>query len=298
MKSASIYLLSCILVSSSILWGQEENHLFLFEGQSQWTNPSNVGLNKESTLQLLINSQWLGIKDAPKQQSILFNSRNDAGKIYLGGGVRNRSRFGEQNIQPFVQSAFPIQIDPKTIIQLGFQVLGDFYSSEYNYLRSVDGINKDLLLQQQRRFIPNFGIGFTFTKNTFWIKGAIPRLLDQQIIKNNSTVFLKDQLYFFTELGVQLPSMPSLYTIKLSANIHNLGYDQLTVQLKGALSLRMGEFLLGINSSKNVGVGFEFYEGTILSLGYFFQFPFSTLTELSKTNHSLSLRFKLSPKKS
>ena len=134
------YLLLFTLVYIQVARGQEENHLFLFDGQFQRTNPSIMGLKQESYLGFLIDSQWLGIKDAPKQQSIFYNSYKDTQNLNLGGVIRNRSRFGEQNIQLLLQSSYPIQINSESHLQFGLQVLGDYYSTEYNYLRSVDGI--------------------------------------------------------------------------------------------------------------------------------------------------------------
>jgi len=296
LKSLQSPLICIFLLSSITFWGQEENHLFLFNGQSQWTNPSNVGFAEGSSLELLVDSQWLGIKDAPKQQSLLFNFLEDHRKLKLGGILRNRTRFGEQNIQFLAQSAFPIPLNSNTVVYLGFQILGDFFSSEYEYLRSVDGVQNDLLLQQQRRFVPNAGIGFVITNKNLWVKGSIPRLLDQYSIGENPTVFLRDQLHFFSEIGIQVPTNNTLHSYKINALVHNLAYDQLTVQLKGAVGFRIGELLAGINSSRNIGLGFQFNQSSVLNIGYFFQFPFLTSTGLNKTNHSLSLLFKFSSK--
>lgn len=294
MKKIQSYVLSGILLLCFIVRGQDENNLFLLEGQTQWTNPSNTGLNGVSYLSFLIDSQWLGIKDAPKQQSVIFDSFSQSKKLNLGAIIRNRNRFGEQNIQTLLQSSFPVQINKKTRIQLGLQIMGDFFSSEYQYLRSVDGIQKDPLLQQQKRFVPNVGVGFSLVKNNFWIKGSVPRLLDPLMIRNKPTIFLRDQLHFFTEIGTQLSDEQPLYAVRISACLHNLAYDQLTLQLKGTLALRIGEVLVGLNSSKNLGTGFQFSLQDFFGVGYFLQFPIFTSTALNKTNHSLSLRFKIS----
>ena len=74
MKMNHFYIRLFTLSYVQVVHGQEENHLFLFDGQFQRTNPSVLGLKKESYLGLLIDSQWLGIKDAPKQQSIFYDS--------------------------------------------------------------------------------------------------------------------------------------------------------------------------------------------------------------------------------
>ena len=296
MKMNHFYILLFTLSYVQVVHGQEENHLFLFDGQFQRANPSVLGLKKESYLGLLIDSQWLGIKDAPKQQSIFYDSYKDTQNLNLGGVIRNRSRFGEQNIQLLLQSSYPLQLRAETFIHLGFQLVGDFFSSEYNYLRSVDGVVNDPLFQQQRRFIPNVGIGFILIRNKFWVQAAVPRLLDQYLIKKSPTIFLRNKLHFFGGVGTELKTNQDAYTIKLGGYVYNLAHDKLTVQLKATLGLRIGEVLFGMNSAKNMGIGFQLNQRNFLSLGYFFQFPYLSSTELNKTNHSLSLLFNLSPK--
>ena len=296
MKRSHFYYLTLNFLCCYIIWGQEENHLFLFEAQYQWINPSKIGLTKETFLGLLIDSQWLGIKDAPKQQSVFVDAYSNTQKLNLGGVIRNRSRFGEQNIQLLLQSSYPIQINSESHLQFGLQVLGDYYSTEYNYLRSVDGIQNDPLLNQQRRLIPNLGVGFIWVKKHFWLQGAIPRVLDQYFTKSSPTFYIRDQLHFFSGVGTRL-SQQTKYVISISAYVHNLAYDRVTVQVKGTLGLRIGEVLLGVNSSKNMGLGSQFNPQNFLNVGYFFQFPFRSSSALNKTNHSLSLRFNLTPKK-
>ena len=94
MKKNQSYVLSGILLLCFIVRGQEENNLFLLEGQTQWTNPSNTGLTGVSYLSFLIDSQWLGIKDAPKQLSVIFDPFSQTKKLNLGAIIRNRNRFG------------------------------------------------------------------------------------------------------------------------------------------------------------------------------------------------------------
>jgi type IX secretion system PorP/SprF family membrane protein len=296
MKLSAKILFLLTLVNPLQFWGQEENHLFLFEEQFQWTNPSTIGLKENTTLALLIDSQWLGIKDAPKQQSIIFTTYRNLRKLNLGGIIRNRSRFGEQNFQLLLQSAYSIDLTETTSLNLGIQILGDNYSTDYEYLKTVDGAPNDPLLQPQNRFIPNIGIGFILMKKNFWVQGSMPRLLDQYLVRKSPTVFLRNKLHFFSGIGTTFSTVQNLNSLKLSGYVHNLAFDNLTVQLNTAIGLRIGEILLGINSSKNMGVGFQFDQRNFLKIGYYFQFPFLTSSALNKPNHSLSLQFKLASK--
>lgn len=275
--------------------GQEENHLYLFDSQIRWINPSTLGINSTRKLELLIDSQWLGLKEAPKQQSLIFDASKSSEKLNTGGVIRARSRFGEQTIQVFLQSAYPLQINPKTKLFLGIQLLSEYFNSEYSLLRSIDGIANDPLLQQQRQFLPNIGIGFYLRKEKFWLQAAIPRLLDPSFITYQPPVYFQDKRYFFTALGGILSFVQFPYPIHVNASIHNLAYQPLTIQFQSSIAFRITEVLLGLNTSKNIGLGFQYKHQKFLSVGYFFQFPISTSTALHKTNHSIRLSFNLNP---
>lgn len=289
------FILFFLLIWIRGIYGQEENHLYLFDSQIRWINPSYLGTNTKHRLELLIDSQWLGLKEAPKQKTLVFDVYKSAQKLNTGGVIRSRSRFGEQTIQVFLQSAYPVEINPKTKLILGIQVLSEYFSTEYSLLRSVDGIVNDPLLRQQRQLLPNIGIGFSLIKEKFWLQAALPRLLDPFLISSQPTVYLQEKRYFFTALGGSFSMIQFPYPIQLSGFIHNLAYDKLTIQIRGVVDLRNEEILLGINSSKNIGLGFQYNYQNLLSVGYFFQFPFKTSTALNKTNHSIRLSFNLSP---
>ena len=86
-----------LLIGIHLSAGQEASNQLLFPKQLQWTNPALVGIEQEKNFGLLIDSQWLGVKDAPKQQSLFFESSFENQKINFGALIRNRSRFAENS---------------------------------------------------------------------------------------------------------------------------------------------------------------------------------------------------------
>ena len=112
----------------------------------------NCDLGRIQTPNLLIDSQWLGVKDAPKQQSLFFESSFENQKINFGALIRNRSRFAENSTQLFIQFAFPIQLTNDSYLHLGVQAGGDFYELNFEYLSSVDGVVKGSLVTKTTAF--------------------------------------------------------------------------------------------------------------------------------------------------
>ena len=290
-KSITFFLI--LWLWNSILFSQEESLLLLFPKQIQWINPSITAAYGDSSLGLQLDSQWLGVKDAPKQQSIYYESKNVLKKINWGGVIRNRSRFSENSLQFFLQSSIPIQLATDVLLHLGLQAGGDFFQLNFDYLRSVDGVQIDPLLQKQSRFIPNLGTGIYLKYKNYSLQFSLQRLLERYALKKTPEIFLPDRLYFFSALQWEQTyySIYSFFTLELQC--HNLGWNPLNIQLKGSYHSTFGNIFMGINSSKNIGFGFQLHAKQVLTLGYAFQFPLFTNSDLKLNNHSISLRFNL-----
>lgn len=270
-------------------FSQEQTILLLFPKQTQGINPALISIKKETNLGLVIDSQWLGIKDAPKQQTLFFESFSKTKKINFGGLIRNRNRFVENSTQFLGQFSYPIQLNSLLILHLGIQGGGDFYELNFDYLRLVDGVAVDPLIQKKTHLIPNLGIGFHLNAANFSFQGSFPRLLGRRPIQ----LFLPNRLYYFSEIGWTSQRIGSSNLLQVSLQFHNLGINEIIAQAKGSFSLRFGEIYLGMNSEKSMGIGFLFHSKRVLSLGYAFQFPFALNSELKLNNHSIYLQFKL-----
>jgi len=53
---------------------------------------------------------------------------------------------------------------------------------------------------------------------------------------------------------------------------------------------------MGVNTTKNLGLGFQLYSRGVLNLAYAFEFPFQSSSRLRQNNHSLMLQFKIQKK--
>ena len=279
-----------------ISYSQETSNFLLFSEQLQWTNPAPVGLAEQKRLGILIDSQWLGIKDAPKQQTLFFDSYHPSQKLHFGALVRNRSRFAENSTQFFLQFAYPIQLANDTSLQLGAHAGGDFYELNFDPLSSIDGVIEDPLLQRQLRFVPNGGIGIHLKRNTYVFHLSFPRLVERLAFKSIPEVFLPNRFYFSTGLEKSFKTILDREILSLSLQLHNLGLDSLLIQLKGCYPLAFGKLLLGVNSAKNSSVGFQLHTQGVFGLAYAFEFPVHSSADLKLNNHSIVVQFKIHSK--
>lgn len=297
MKSKLTYGLLCLVFLCSLPSNsQETSNFLLFSEQLQWTNPALVGLAEQKRLGIMIDSQWLGVKDAPKQQTLFYESFNPSQKLNFGALIRNRSRFAENSTQLFLQFAYPIQLANNTYLQLGAHAGGDFYELNFNYLSSIDGVAEDPLLQRQLRFVPNGGIGIHLKKNKYVFQLSFPRLLERFAFKSIPEVFLPNRFYFSTVLARSFKTILDRELFTLTFQLHNLGLESLLIQLKGSYPLPFGNLLLGVNSTKNSNLGFQLYTQGVFGLAYAFEFPIHSSADLKLNNHSIVVQFKIHSK--
>lgn len=290
-----ILVLYCIALIGlpSLCVGQEEDLLLIFPKQLQWINPASIGLEKETNLGLLINSKWLGIKDAPKQQTLFYESFSGKKNINFGGLIRNQSRFAENSIQFFGKFSFPIKLNSFVELHLGIHGGGEFSELNFDYLHSVDGVIIDPLLQKQTHFTPNLGVGFHLKISNYSIQGSFPKLLERFAFQKIFQLSIPNRLYFFSEVEWSQKSILKSNLLKVTLQYHNLGINKNTAQVKARHIFRFGEIYLGINSKKNMGIGFLFDTKKILSIGYAFQFPIAVSSDLKLNNHSIYLQFNI-----
>jgi type IX secretion system PorP/SprF family membrane protein len=288
--------LSCVFFLYLLLVrGQEEPFLFLFPDQILWINPAHLSAEKPK-LRLQINSQWLGTKDAPKEQFISFHTRAKNQNLFLGGGVRNQTEFAESKTELRVQFAYNLTLSEKSNLTLGLHSGGYLYNLSFAYLQSVEGIDQDPLLLQEGVFYPKIGVGFHIKKSNFEIEMAFPQLITHQNSKVKSRFYFESKFLFFTSLAYTFNRLNSNQSLKWTAQFHNFNYKNHTLELLATYNFSQLALFFKWNTLSYGAMGFTLYEKKMLTVGYGFHFPLKSIPEIKRNHHSLILNFRLQTK--
>ena len=159
---------------------------------------------------------------------------------------------------------------------------GKFSSNQNTYSSKIKKINVEGLSNTENLKISNYSI-----------QGSFPKLLERFAFQKIFQLSIPNRLYFFSEVEWSQKSILKSNLLKVTLQYHNLGINKNTAQVKASHIFRFGEIYLGINSKKNMGIGFLFDTKKILSIGYAFQFPIAVSSDLKLNNHSIYLQFKL-----
>lgn len=289
-KLSCIYCLFIFLVH-----GQEEPFLFLFPNQILWINPAHIS-SETPSLRLQINSQWLGVKDAPKEQYISFHTQTKNQNLFLGGGIRNQTKFAESRTELRAQFAFNFRLSEKSNLSLGLHAGGYLYNLSYAHRHFVDGINQDPLLLQESMFYPKIGVGFLFKKSNFEIEISLPQLIPYKNSLAKSDFYFENKFLFFASMAHIFKRFNSYQSLQLFTQIHNFYHKNHTLEVLAKYNLYLVNLFFKWSTLFYGAVGFNMNVKKGLTFGYGFHFPLKSIQEVKRNHHSIVLNFRFQNK--
>lgn len=238
------------------------------------------------------NSRWLGIANAPQQQSFFFEVPNKTKKTTLGGVVINENSFISNRLLFLAQYSFRIQLGSKIELRLGLHAGSENYHIKFEDLQSVDTITLDPILKEQSFFQPHVGVGAFFKIKNYFISLAIPQLIQNESLKASNAVALSSRFNYLFRIGWER-KLSSSWLIQFSTMVNNLNWSTTTFQYQGCIDHKFGAFFFSYQTPKIMGVGIRVRDNQFISIGYHYQFSINPRESLSIKNHSLSLLFRL-----
>ena len=277
----------------SLGYSQKERMQLLFPHQFNAINPARIGLLKEIHLGADFNTQWLGIDQAPKKQSIYFEIPIHFKKITYGGLLTNFNNFNENQIAVIGQFSFWVKLSKDTFLRLGIKAGLKNFNINFEGLQSVDSVSLDPLLKQYSFFYPNLGIGGYLKFKTYFVSIAFPRLLQHVLkIEYEEEFHLTDRFIFLIRSGWEQQLGYSQWIFKFSGMVYNKN-SKTDLQLQSSIHNKFGAFFLSYQTQKIIGIGVILHEKKMISVSYGYEFSISSKDNLNIKNNSLSLFFRL-----
>ena len=166
-------------LASSILFSQQEVSFSQFMFLPQLFNPSVVGIEEKTILNLIDKSQWIGFEGAPSSNAASINGKlNQKG---LGWGFSFLyDRIGPLvNTTASIETAYHLKINKKeNHISIGLKLTGENYYLDNNSLIQLDPGDTAFDPSNYGDIVPNFGFGIQYRSPNFFLNAAIPRLIE------------------------------------------------------------------------------------------------------------------------
>tara|TARA_B100001559_G_scaffold225309_1_gene189276 strand:+ start:674 stop:1627 length:954 start_codon:yes stop_codon:yes gene_type:complete len=264
-----------------LILGQDFSHLLFFKDNLVHLNPAHAGA-EGSKIQIASRSQWSGIKNAPRTNSLRYIS-NKKKNVTWGYNIETDRVFIENRNSLSVDYSYQLKLDDQRNFYLGMRV--GLYSYNFDVDELVRVTNQpNEILEAVRGYIGNIiGVGLYYSdvreKVEYFFSYSVPNVINISRYKAENGISIKvaDRIHHFFVGGS-----------KIIIGENNLIPHFLVRQVKYVPILY--SFLLGFDFRKNFELGFGLTNNDYLS-GYF------SLKKIKNYNIGIGYEFPNSGKK-
>lgn len=171
-------------------------------------NPAYAGSREQLSIAALYRSQWVGLKGAPKTQTLNLHSPIRRSKLGYGLSIvhDNIGNGVVQETQFDAIVSYTVDVSMEGKLSFGLKAGGNLLNLDFQGLNNYDseniiGDNID------NKFSPNFGVGVYYHTNKFYAGLSAPNLIETQHFDNsqrdaNSVQFLStERMNFYLITG-------------------------------------------------------------------------------------------------
>ena len=280
-KFSTLIIFSILLVYPKLCRGQQRSHLLFFKDNLIHFNPAHAGVD-ESKIQIGSRSQWLGIKNAPRVNSLRYISAKKK-NVTWGYNMETDRVFIENKNSISADYSYQLKLGEQKTIYLGMRVGVYSYNFDVNELVRVTNEPNEML-EAVRGYVGNIiGVGLYYSdvreKVEHFFSYSIPNIVSLRRFKaeNGITTEVTDRIHHYFVGGS---------SIKIGEN--SLIPHFLVRQVKHAPVLY--SLLIGFDFRKYFELGFGVTNNDYLS-GYF------SLKKMEKYNFGIGYEFPNSTRK-
>lgn len=265
-RSTNISSLCTVLIAAVLLfagftktYAQQDPVYTQYMNNLMSVNPAYTGVRGIGSASLISRKQWLGIDNSPFTTSLTLALALDS--LHVGGGFDFLyDQIGATSTTAFFFD-YSYRIKASANSQLSFGLKGGF-----NYLQGdIEGLfrhdfDDDYILTHPHlsAFMPNFGFGLYWYGDDFYAGIAVPRLLQNKFIKDESSIVAasREERHYFLhgaylfDVAPGLVFKPGITTIMVAGapvtadfDFSFLLYDQITLGAMYRISDGVGGYL-------------------------------------------------------
>lgn len=276
----ALWLIVFLLSLAFTAQAQQDEQYTQFMFNKLWYNPAYAGSDGLPNLTLVARNQWIGLKGAPQSQALTFDLPLLNDRVGVGGNIVHNKIAVYEEMTVDGSYAYRLKLG-QGIMGLGVQASVRFLRNDFTELEATQPVSSDgaIPVGIQSKFVPNFGMGFYYHTEAFYLGFSVPRLLNTNIdLADNSVEISREVQHFYLMGGVILgekdfkflPQVLVKYTptapLDADLNLSFILLDKITIggtyRLGGAKENPIGEsiglvFASEINESLLLGLSYD-----------------------------------------
>ncbi len=295
MKNNILFYIIVLLFSLNVL-SQQMPDVSLFGENQAYYNPGFVGNQEVLSANFFFRAKWIGVDGAPVTEVFLAHAPMRDPAVAMGILLEHDAMGILGYTGVYLNYAYRVKIGTNRI---SFGLKGGITSGSQDYITLRDNVPDPLFSDNnQTFFVPNFGIGISFSGKYYWAGISVPRLFGFESRASDTYRMVHDfwrYEYFFTGggrfyAGTDLTFEPS------ALFVYNSRYNKVD-------KVRLSLMAMGIyKGAYKAGLGLRLHDAIIMAVGYQLNRQFSLaysydlniglLSKYSSGSHEININYK------
>lgn len=283
-----------LLIAFKILcasYAQEQYFITQYMFNTLLINPAYASSSTDIIVNSNIREQWIGIKGAPRTQSISAQFPIPKKKIALGVVISN-DKIGVTSQQDInLIYAYKIYSDIG-ILSLGFRTGVYTYWNNFNELNLSDTYDNNFDPNTKNLVNPKLGLGVYFHNDDFNVGISVPNMLKEKFIKKDNVI--QDERLLYTLHGAYYYKVNEKFSIKPHALLKGIQGSNMSIDLN--TTFYINNFLgFGISYRALSSVSFltEFEINKIVAIGYTYDMATTDIKSVKHLgSHELNIKLR------
>ena len=185
-KAITATSLFLLLTIPQIGFSQQDPMYTQYMFNTQTINPAYAGSWGSFGFLVLNRWQWIGIENAPVTNTLSFQAPTRSLKFGYGLNLVHDKVGLENRLSLFGDYSYVIDFNSATSLRMGLKAGFTNYSHNLNDHTLYPGESPDPMFQGtiERRFLPNFGVGFLLDNDKYYVGISTPKLINNKIESN------------------------------------------------------------------------------------------------------------------
>ncbi len=288
------FLLILLILGTGQTFAQQDPMYTQYMYNTLSVNPAYAGSREALSITGLLREQWIGIKGAPSTQSLTIHSPVYNDYMGLGLSVVNDRVGPIHQTLIFADYSYSIQTTDFSKLAFGLKAGVNLLQANLTSLRSNQG-GDQAIYNVDNRLLPNVGIGIYYYSDKGYIGISAPKLLQQRISSDDSTIFTDDiQRRHYFLIGGYVLDLSDDVKFKPAILLKAVQGAPLSVDVSGNFFFN-DKFGIGLAHRFDDSFSglLQYYVTPQFHIGYAYDFTMTELRHYNSGSHELMLSYDL-----
>jgi len=253
-------------------------------------NPAYAGTREKLNITILNRNQWAGLNGAPVTQTLSIDSALPKTNIGLGLSAINDKLGYESTQYVYADFSYGISITESYRLTFGLKAGMSKYGIDEELLTDPDALGDQYLDKVFNKWKPNFGVGFYFRSDDWFMSLSSPRFVNYYNKSNIEYQAIERVSYYFAG-GYMLEFNPQL-KLKPTFLLKYTNGAPLSVDLTANFLIHE-KFWIGAAYRLNDSFGglMSFQVSDNFKFGYAYEFIASDLRPYTSGSHEIFINY-------